>query len=824
MIEYMLNIHYETAPQPCDMAAFYALCDRPDVLDTCQKVKLIYEQLPGNPAKRQLRDAKNKAGKLKKTLPALLLQGTCNGLRRSKDNAKPNGWVMMDIDHIRGEPPAATWARLEPTARRLGAALAHITPSGQGLRIVLPWPMNCPNLTAAQFHYARELGLKNYDACVKDHSRLSFVVPRSYLLLVDERLFGPPPTSAAAYMAEEIARGMAATKPDGRPLPPSPQFPPQLVETVTSGEIQVTSDELQDTSGELQDTSGELQDKSGELQVKGDDDDRPRGSFDGVPMERIVEELLIQHGKPPTGPVEGDRNNTLYLMARDLRYLCDFSPQRLAEALPRWGLEPTEAFATLRSAIGSPRNPSGTPRRVQRLMERLKHDIAEEQALAAAEQAADPYGDPADPADEALRLFPLDKLPPVIADMARLYPPEFRPAAVMASLPILGTLATRLRATYLDGRLHSPSFITCIVAPQASGKSFASDMAHTLLAPIEESDRRNRAIERDWMEKRRRCKGKAELPPDPKAVIRIISASASNSMLLKRMDYAAGRHLFTLCDEIDTLARANRAGAWSQKDDLLRQAFDNSTVGQDYISDDSWTASTRLFYNLLLCGTPGAVAKFFNDVEGGLVSRVCFARLPDRMGLPLPRFSRLADDERQAIDKAARRLMADSGPSGEELTCELPLTLAAIERWSDDRRREYMETQTDTALEVFRRRAAVIGFRAGLVAYALNQHAETKLTADFAANVATHVLDEQTALFGQRLNDAAEGRPYSSRRAPGKALFSQLPATFGTADVAALRQELGLSASGTRMMIQRWQKAGMAEKTARGTWKRIPSG
>ena len=52
-----------------------------------------------------------------------------------------------------------------------------------------------------------------------------------------------------------------------------------------------------------------------------------------------------------------------------------------------------------------------------------------------------------------------------IADHA---PEEFKEASLIASMPMLGTLATGIRAKYRDGELNSASFIVSIEAPQAS--------------------------------------------------------------------------------------------------------------------------------------------------------------------------------------------------------------------------------------------------------------------------------------------------------------------------------------------------------------------
>lgn len=64
------------------------------------------------------------------------------------------------------------------------------------------------------------------------------------------------------------------------------------------------------------------------------------------------------------------------------------------------------------------------------------------------------------------------ELPGILQDLSDHAPEEFREATLMAAMPMLGTLATGIRAKYRDGKLNSPSFIVDIEAPQATGKSF----------------------------------------------------------------------------------------------------------------------------------------------------------------------------------------------------------------------------------------------------------------------------------------------------------------------------------------------------------------
>ena len=86
------------------------------------------------------------------------------------------------------------------------------------------------------------------------------------------------------------------------------------------------------------------------------------------------------------------------------------------------------------------------------------------------------------------------------------------------------------------------------------------------------------------MEEKRARKNSKQQPEDPRAKIRIVPGTVSNAMLFKRLDCAEGEHLFTYAEEIDTLSKGRKSGAWSQKDDIMRQAFDNSICGQDYMS------------------------------------------------------------------------------------------------------------------------------------------------------------------------------------------------------------------------------------------------
>ena len=63
--------------------------------------------------------------------------------------------------------------------------LVHVTPSGEGLRIVFRIPKGM-DLAGAQRWMSEQLGDANYDQSVKDLARSSFAVPEDYIIYIDE--------------------------------------------------------------------------------------------------------------------------------------------------------------------------------------------------------------------------------------------------------------------------------------------------------------------------------------------------------------------------------------------------------------------------------------------------------------------------------------------------------------------------------------------------------------------------------------------------------------------------------------------------------------
>lgn len=711
----------------------------------------------------------------KKRLPAVMWQASFNGKARKNENAIPSGLYMLDLDHLEGNT-AQIASTFMSKVDECGIMLIHTTPSGHGLRVVarMMAAQGFSTIGEYQLWLAAQLGFapEQVDTATHDLARMSFVPPENYVHYMDGRIFTMEPE--------------CTIKPQNNVSPS-----PVVVKSTTD-----TADTTAPASAD------------GTLQTH----------YQGIPLTEIAKRLI--ENIFDTEICEGNRNSSLYKLARVFRYVCDFNPQVMAAAIPHYGLADSEVMEICRNTINTFRR-TDMPPELQEVIAELREEQAEEQD----EDEAN-----ADEAHKSLSLSLADyqknlpQLPPLFREFVRTCPPDFKAVQLVSMLPVVGALCTHIRSTYLDGNEQSPSFITVVTAPQASGKSFARNMYNSLTARIQAQDATNRAIEEAYRQELKKAKNAKEQPEDPRPCIRLLPPSVSVAKLLQRLDYAGGRHLLTFAEEIDTLTKSNRSGTWAQKSDIYRNAFDNAEYGQDYMSDASYSTITRVYYNLLVLGTPRAVSRFFNDVEDGLVSRVLFAEIPNQAGKRMPKFGKFTASAEKRVDAIVERLM-------QMKDCyELGYLNKAMDEWLEQRRLDFLRTQ-NMALEIFRRRAAVIGFRAGMVAVACYETGcaideKNKLRYDrrvksFALWVANYALTALLSRFGEKM-DEVQRDTAPRKRTVYTDLFAELAVTFTSDDLRACVRRNGVK-SPIRQILYCWRQNDIIAKVegVQGVYKKI---
>ena len=167
---------------PCTVENLYAAMDSEMTAKICADIEDALERVKRGEMCREDFEAYKRDRK--QQLMVLTPHATfTDGVRQNK-SAVPSGLSMYDIDHI-SDPRGFFNTMVRERCAELGIVMAHVTPSTEGLRLIFEVPEGM-SLAEAQKWMSEQLGDSSYDGSVKDYARCSFVVPRAYLLYIDE--------------------------------------------------------------------------------------------------------------------------------------------------------------------------------------------------------------------------------------------------------------------------------------------------------------------------------------------------------------------------------------------------------------------------------------------------------------------------------------------------------------------------------------------------------------------------------------------------------------------------------------------------------------
>ena len=535
--------------------------------------------------------------------------------------------------------------------------------------------------------------------------------------------------------------------------------------------------------------------------------------FKGVPYTSIISEYWRRTGGEPS---EGERNKRLHQLAANLRAICDNNEEWLLEVMPRFGLSVAEMKSIIHSACKEPTKGS---RLMDQIVNALEIGISSnevEDAEAVAEETGVKVNVKALPAGlrESLIGVPVSMHMPVLCSL----------------MPLAAAYADQVEVRYCDGEMQKLGMMSIIYGEQASGKSVCKHVVNIWKRQFDEEDALARKREDEWKDRKKGRKANEKAPEDPKVLIRVVPVTVSCSTLLKRMKNANGHTLFSFGEELDTLRKTNGAGSWSSKYDIYRLAFDpiDSEWGQDYNSDQAESGVVKVAYNWSMLGTSGAVKKCFkgDNVENGLSSRILLAEMPDTSFAKMPRYGRRSAEDEARIQEAVTRLRAYSG------YVDTPRLRKAIDQWVEQQRVIALK-DIDHVKDIYRRRAAVIGFRCGVIHFLLSQEnvkmkkcknekiRESKATIDFALMMAEYCLNQQIKVFVQALqNQYVDAQTECQRYGENNSIFDQLPPTFTADDLAALKRS-SVPRNSIIKIISRWNRDGWVEKVDTKHWSKV---
>ena len=524
--------------------------------------------------------------------------------------------------------------------------------------------------------------------------------------------------------------------------------------------------------------------------------------FKGIPYTSIISEWWRRNGGEPA---EGERNVKLHKLAVNLRAICDNKKEVLMAVMPRFGLSDVELKSVVDSACKE--EPKGISKVMQQILDALELGISSDE-IEDAEAVA---------AETGIKVN-VKALPIGLRESLVGVPVSMHMPVLCGVMPICAAYADQVEVEYCDGNTHHLGLMSIIRGEQASNKSVVKNAVDIWKHQLDEEDALARKREEEWKERKKGRKANEKAPEDPHVLIRVVPVTVSCSTLLKRFKNAQGHTLYSFGEELDTLRKTNGAGSWSSKYDIYRLSFDRGEWGQDYNSDAAESGVVNVAYNWTMLGTNGALRKCFkaDNIENGLSSRILVAEMPDSSFSKMPKFGKRSAEDEARIQEAVTRLRSFTG------LVDVPRLRKAIEAWVEEKRVEAAK-DIDHVKDIYRKRAAVIGFRCGVIFHLLSgKDKESKACLDFALMMAEYCLSQQMKAFGEALrNEYVNAQDECQRYGANHSIFDQLAPSFTMDDLRSLKRGF-CGESALRNIITRWRRDGWIEKTDSKHWSKVP--
>ena len=563
----------------------------------------------------------------------------------------------------------------------------------------------------------------------------------------------------------------------------------------------------------------------------------------GIPYGEIIKKWwqLYNDGQEP---MRSNRNTLTFELAVNLRHICGFDRNLLAQIIPCYdGFPEQEKMACINSALNE---------KITQMPKRLKDVLAalrqEKLKLGASNGNADEDSealvnalDEANAKDDLFYYDALPKMPQGVRDSISAVGPALAMPVITAICPTIGMLATGVKVS-VHGKMNSLNLISYIAGDFASGKGSIDPVVDTWTSEVKQMDKMYQQQEDEWRAKKRAAKNKKEQPEEPKLPVRCLTLNNTVANLAERLANTEGKHAFSFTPEADTVAQKWKS-AMSDFSVMLRQAYDGTSYEREARSADAVNVHIEhLLWNVVMCGTPDALYRVVNNYTDGFQSRIVVARTPDNTFTPLTdNLFVLTETQREHIRQIAHLLPLMEGE------VVLPKLENKGREWLEQIRLETMKNDDKVkARQRFRicpttMRMMTCIMLCKVAETLIQKHgfqgAEKQLkqnpllwkemivktqtpTMLEAFNIlADYQLDNALYFFRSRIEDAFSSKSYCgqttydrSRRGRNDSIFERLDVTFSFEQ--ALQQSIAVKGANVtrevvRQMLKNWKRQGL---------------
>ena len=356
----------------------------------------------------------------------------------------------------------------------------------------------------------------------------------------------------------------------------------------------------------------------------------------GIPYGEIIKKWWQMYNDGQE-PMRSNRNTLTFELAVNLRHICGFDRNQLAQIIPCYdGFPEQEKMACINSALNE--KITQMPKRLKDVLSAIRQErMKQGNAGGGSEADNDALVNALDEANAKDDLFyynALPKLPQGIRDSISAVGPALALPVITAICPAIGMLATGVKVS-VHGKMNSLNLISYIAGDFASGKGSIDPVIDAWTSEVKEMDKMYQQKEDEWRAKKRAAKNKKEQPEEPKLPVRCLTLNNTVANLAERLANTEGKHAFSFTPEADTVAQKWKS-AMSDFSVMLRQAYDGTSYEREARSADAVNVHIdRLLWNVVMCGTPDALYRVVSNYTDGFQSRIIVAKTPDNTFTPL---------------------------------------------------------------------------------------------------------------------------------------------------------------------------------------------
>ena len=445
-------------------------------------------------------------------------------------------------------------------------------------------------------------------------------------------------------------------------------------------------------------------------QIADDDDDTDDNGgiypteYNGIPYEKIVEELADQLGGAPE---HGNRNDFIFSMSCHLRHVCNDDPQWIRSIMPDYGEDHERVTETIVNAC----------KRKQSAAMSAKMKLT--------------------------------------LDLCRR-----RQNMEQGALAIFPAWATRMggvKLEYADNSEMEATMMNLLVAPMSTGKSCIKKPIDICLKDIMARDMLCREQEQQWKDEQNSKSANKKGSVRPTDIcIQVNDSDMTNAAFTQRLadaERAGHKCLYTRMDEVEMLSKLAGGNSKEMVSRIICRNFDTDMYGQERVGAQSVTARAPMRWCWNASTTPASAIRFFRkNVNDGTVSRISFCTIPqteDNGEIPVYK----KYDEKYEQQMMAYLQLLDEAKDKGLIVCQQAKKLAnALCKLGVERAALF----DDDGYRILARRGAVIAFRMACILYVMNGCKWSREIEDFCRWSFDYDMWCKMSLFSEALNEDME--------------------------------------------------------------------